>query len=990
MPVSWNPLRRVQGTQGLPLRGRLLLLVAAVAIPLVGIAGAAAWTGHLSARRMAEASLVSRAAAIAEVADQEFSAAGVPLSVLARSKALDAPDLVAFQHEMQLVSDCLHFPLSLLDANGRVILATGEVWSEAGLEGSLDQIALTVRAERRMVISNLLLGFTGKPVVLVALPAESRNGTPYLLMAALRPQHFADVLERQIGQVADLTVSLNDRTGTIVARNLQQDPLVARKSSQVVLAAMQPDRGERGMIQSSNTLAGVPAVSGFARAPISRYVVVADLPEARFEVPFQRDLVHTAVYSGLLVLFGCGLALTAAANIAGSFRKLAGKGEWVRTGLPEADRLAAALAATSRERDLNAAELHFLFDCSPIGIVRFNVAGQVAQANAAFLTMVGMSRRQLEAGQVHWPGAPVAGGTAFETRLPVGDKDTLDVLVAPGPAVTGTEATGSAFIVDLSDLKRTERALRQSEAHLNSLVGALDMTSSMVRDRHGRIQFWSQGCERMYGWPADQAVGQTSHLLLSSSFPRPLAEIEAAFERDGEWSGDVVQRRRDGSELMVTSRWVLRRDGQGGEMVAETIANVTSLRQTQAELRQLNTELEVRVRAEVAAREAAQRRALHAERMQALGQLAGGIAHDFNNVLQAVLGGAAMLKRRAGDPEMVARLATMVGDASERGASITRRLLAFARQGDLRKESIEIGIMLGSLREVLVHTLGAGITVRLQVAEPLPLILADKGQLETVLVNLATNARDAMPQGGVVTLGACTESVAEGSPHRAGLAAGRYFRLTVADTGEGMSPDTLARVTEPFFTTKPRGKGTGLGLAMAKGFTEQSGGGIGIESELGQGTTISLWLPVSQQAEPSAMASSGAGEQGGWSPRILFVDDDPLARDAMTMQLESCGAVVIQAQCAAEALEHLHLGVTIDALVTDLSMPGMNGIGLIEAAQSLLPNLPALLITGFADDGVTPVAGSEPGGRFCLLRKPVPGTQVMALLWRLLAAKADA
>jgi signal transduction histidine kinase len=231
----------------------------------------------------------------------------------------------------------------------------------------------------------------------------------------------------------------------------------------------------------------------------------------------------------------------------------------------------------------------------------------------------------------------------------------------------------------------------------------------------------------------------------------------------------------------------------------------------------------------------------HSQRMEALGQLAGGVAHDINNVLQSVLGGARLIGKRSQEPDMQ-RLAKLVGEAAERGGAITRRLLAFARRDSLLAEAVAVQPLLEGLYDVLAHTLGPAVHVRVTVEAHTPALLADRAQLETVLVNLAINGRDAMlPQGGTLDIGAVTEIV----PARAlgGLQPGAYVRLSVSDTGCGMDPETLRRATEPFFTTKEKGHGTGLGLPMVQGFCEQSGGMLDIRSLPGQGTRVSLWLP---------------------------------------------------------------------------------------------------------------------------------------------------
>jgi CheY-like chemotaxis protein len=360
--------------------------------------------------------------------------------------------------------------------------------------------------------------------------------------------------------------------------------------------------------------------------------------------------------------------------------------------------------------------------------------------------------------------------------------------------------------------------------------------------------------------------------------------------------------------------------------------------------------------------------------MEALGQLAGGIAHDFNNVLQAVIGGLSLIQRRSGDAEVVKHLAAMAGDAAQRGAAITGRLLTFARQSALRAEPVRPLPLLEGLHEMLAHTLGVGIAMRIVADQDLPALLADKGQLETVLVNLAVNARDAMANGGTLLLAAASEAVLD-SAHPARLAPGRYLRLTVSDTGLGMDAATLARASEPFFTTKPLGQGTGLGLAMARGFAQQSRGGFAIDSVLGHGTTVTLWLPeaasISVTSDPSLPERTAATLPT--SARVLVVDDDTMVREVLAGQMEEQGYCVSQASDGLEALAQLDGGAAVDLLISDFAMPGMNGLTLIQEARRRRPELRAILLTGYADPSVR-FGAEAPTRNTALLRKPVSGT----------------
>jgi signal transduction histidine kinase/ActR/RegA family two-component response regulator len=428
-------------------------------------------------------------------------------------------------------------------------------------------------------------------------------------------------------------------------------------------------------------------------------------------------------------------------------------------------------------------------------------------------------------------------------------------------------------------------------------------------------------------------------------------------------------------------------EAAGREAALERSA--AALREREARLLQAHNELESRVIEEVKAREAAQTRLAQAEKLSALGQLAGGIAHDFNNVMQAVSGGASLIGRHADSADTVKRLSKLVEDAAWRGASVTRRLLAFARRGELRAAPVQITALLYGLREILAHTLGSAIRVELDVAQGLPAVLADGSQLESVVVNLATNARDAMPQGGTITIAATPERIMDNG-HAEGLEPGTYVRLTVADTGTGIEAATLPRVMEPFFTTKEQGKGTGLGLPMARGFAQQSGGALTISSDPGLGTVVALWLPVSgaEIVRPDHSRKPAASINRQKKPSLLLVEDEELVREVVAEQLIDRGYDVIEAEGGRRALALLDAGCPVDLIISDLSMPGMDGVSLIRAAQIRKPRLPAILLTGYAGETAALAVGRGLDGSFSLLRKPVTGDHLADRIATLLQATA--
>ena len=426
----------------------------------------------------------------------------------------------------------------------------------------------------------------------------------------------------------------------------------------------------------------------------------------------------------------------------------------------------------------------------------------------------------------------------FETRNRTRSGELLDVIIAAVPVDIGERRLSHITVVDITERKRAEARFRATFDQAAVGIAHVALNGRFLRV-NGTIS-------AALGYRREELLGLAVQDLVT---PEQRAEVLAQLRSIalGEISTYSADRRyiaADGRVLEVAATVSMVDDGAEPPYLLVVAQDIGDRKRAEADLRRLTEDLEARVREEVAARETAQNRAAQAERLQALGQLAGGIAHDFNNVLQAIQGGAGLIMLRATDPAAVRRLAQTALDAADRGASITRRLLVFASRGNLLAESVAAAAILDGIREILASTLGPGIAIRVDAAPDLPPLLADRGQLETALINLATNARDAMPHGGTLTLSAVLETVAPDSRHPANLAAGGYVCIGVADTGTGMDEATLDRAFQPFFSTKLPGHGTGLGLAVVKGFTDQSGGGVVIESTPGQGTTVRLWLPL--------------------------------------------------------------------------------------------------------------------------------------------------
>ena len=573
-----------------------------------------------------------------------------------------------------------------------------------------------------------------------------------------------------------------------------------------------------------------------------------------------------------------------------------------------------------------------------------------------------------------------------------------DLAVRSGIAADQSEfgRLGRAFDAMAEKLATRERSLQESEALLRAVLEQIPAGVSILKRPDGQVAVRSHYTETLLGLPSDREAQpeqkwtdrRGEHADGTPYKPEEYPSWRALYRNETIIGEPLLYRRPDGRlvELEVYSAPV--RDAQGKTVAAVAVSvDVGERNEARRVLARSNAELEARVAEEVSAREAMQTQVAHVERMQALGQLAGGIAHDFNNLLQTIEGAAALIQRRPKDETTVLKMTRLAREAVDRGASITRRLLTFGRRSNLTDELVDVAAMLAGMEEVFLHTLGRAVEVEVRVAEGLPAVLADKGQLETALVNLATNARDAMADGGRLTLSAEREIVpAEQRVHPLNLAPGAYVRFTITDTGAGMDAETLKHATEPFFTTKGLGKGTGLGLPMVYGFVEQSGGAMNIASTPGKGTTVTLWLPVAKTAAPpTAPEDTDRAAAASATARVLLVDDEDLLRDVLAEQLEDAGYHAVVAGSGSEALALLAAGEGVDALVTDFAMPGMDGLALIRAAHEVRPDLPAVLLSGYAGEDPEIAVARRASDEFSMLRKPVRLDELIGRLGSLLA-----
>ncbi|MFK0276381.1 ATP-binding protein [Ensifer sp. NPDC090286] len=436
----------------------------------------------------------------------------------------------------------------------------------------------------------------------------------------------------------------------------------------------------------------------------------------------------------------------------------------------------------------------------------------------------------------------------------------------------------------------------------------------------------------------------------------------------------------DGSVHWAENRAQLYRDRNGrATKLVGISSDITARVISEEQQRRLNEVLEERVAertaelhkaheivmAEVAQRERAEAQLRQAQKMEAIGQLTGGVAHDFNNLLMAVLGNLELLRKHVGGDARAERLIDGALQGAKRGASLTQRLLAFARRQDLHVDAVDLAKLVGEMTDLLKRSVGTSVVIETCLPERLSPVLADPNQLELALLNLVVNARDAMPNGGTVCISLKEMSLAK---PEGDLAAGRYGVLCVTDDGHGMDEDTLQKAVDPFFSTKELGKGTGLGLSMIHGLALQLKGTLRLNSTLGEGTTAELWMPVSS-GRVSVREELEAPEdvQNVGSLRILLVDDDFLIAMSSVDMLVDLGHEAVEAHSGKEALTHLRENGHFDLMITDYSMPEMTGGDLASAARDLFPDLPILVASGYAE--------LPPGIDFDVARLAKPYTQ---------------
>jgi two-component system cell cycle sensor histidine kinase/response regulator CckA len=640
-------------------------------------------------------------------------------------------------------------------------------------------------------------------------------------------------------------------------------------------------------------------------------------------------------------------------------------GKWLQvTAYPSPDGLTlVGQDVSDRRRAQEAtARLAAIVDSSEDAIVGKQLDGTVLTWNAAAERIFGYSADEMvghsiyrlippelhaaerEALQRVSRGEPV-GFAEVERIRKDGEHIFIALTVSPIRDSAGNVVGVSSIKRNVTAQRKTRAALTAESTRSRELAQALDASQAMVRRLDGTVTYWSSGSARLYGWSVSEALGRVSHELLHTEFPVPLDEIQAELEMRGRWEGEVTHQAKDGHRVQAASQWILRR-GRGDE---------------KSSVIELNTDITVQ--------RLMQERVRESDRMELVGQLAGGVAHEANNQMTVILGATSFLLASRDLTEEARKDLEYIREAAERTAGITGQLLTFSRRQIIQPKVLDLDEAVQGLEGVLRRALGERSTLVLQLRAG-GRVRIDPGQLDQVVLNLILNSRDAMPLGGVVTvetrIAELTEAYVRQRPGEE-IVPGHYAVLCVIDTGHGMTRETLNRMFEPFYTTKAIGQGTGLGLATVHGIVKQSRGYASVYSEVGQGTTFKIYLPLaSEEVAPSKPRAAPVRATG---QTVLLVEDDPAVRHMTSRVLQEYGFAVVEASGGHQALGIIERNEGgIDLLITDVILPGMDGTELARRATELQPHLGVLFVSGYTDDDIVRRGLLDAGRPF--LQKP--------------------
>jgi len=857
----------------LGIQARLVILVLATVLPLVGLASVAMIRTVDDERARIQRDTKERVADLLASVDRQIISIQAELRVLAVSPSLQSGDFAAFDRQMREALQIQGTSIVLHDTKAQQLLSTNRSFGEPLPRATNNEMHDRVVETGKPQISDLIIGAVlRRPILTVGVPFFRDGKVAYVLAMGVGPEILSALLNEQ-NLPAGWSAGIFDRNGLIVAHNHDLGRLVGQPATPTLRAKI--SKSLEGWFPSV-TKEGVPVYSALRRSPISGWTVAIGLPTEFIDAPLRR--------TRWFVFGGGGTALAVSLALAW----------WMARAIRRPVESLTAIA-----RALGSGE-----PAGPLvgGVRELDQIGKALRGTATALEQRAHARDQAEtalrASEQRFRMLAESLPQLVWTCLPDGRVDYLNR--------QWLDYTGMSEAEPL-DSRQLEQIIHPDDLAATTASWAAAAEGRAPYDLEHRIRAADGGYRwfKTRGTPVADSVGQTIKWFGTCTDIQDIVEAR-----------DTLKRRREQLELMVEERT--------------------------RELAAANA----RLRTEIGERELAQAALVQAQKMEAVGQLTGGIAHDFNNLLTAVSGSLELLEARTSDMKSLRLLQTAQRGAA-RGAKLTQSLLAFARKQHLELAAADLNSIIAEMSEMLRSSVGASVGVRQSLAGELWPVMIDVNQIESALLNIAINARDAMPQGGTLLIE--TANISTGSADLPEELAGRDCVLvSVRDTGTGMSPEVVEHAFEPFFTTKEIGRGTGLGLSMVFGVVRQSGGAVRIHSRIREGTTVEIYLPRAIETAPrrSGRRTQVLSVRGA---RILVVDDDPDVRWIAAECLRGTGHDVTEAGSGGAALTILERGEPFDLIVIDLAMPGLSGAETVRLARRTHPDLKALFCTGYAE-----------------------------------------